>query len=161
MLILLEGVDGSGKTTLCNQLRKEKFVIKKPIDRIANFPYTSWSNLVAESAISKQDFIFDRSFISELVYRTTDKKEIGTMAFLDMCYILNYCKIILCETNTSFEDAMTRGEDNIIDRQVSNQIKQAYRTIVTMLNKFLYVPTFVYDWQHQTIDDVIKFINNE
>ena len=157
MLVILEGVDGSGKTTLCNQLKEKGIPTVTAVDRFSKFPYYEWLKLVYENTIS----VVDRSFITELVYRTVDGKNSGTMKLEDMCKILSSCKVILCETDTAFEDSMSRGEDNITDEKTSKQIQLTYRIITTMLSKFTSVKTFTYDWKHQTVDDVINFIYNE
>lgn len=157
MLVILEGVDGSGKTTLCNQLKEKCFIVESPVYRLEQFPYIRWFELSQKREIT----IVDRSFITELVYRTIDGKPTGKMTLSEMCDILQFCKIVLCETDSSFEDSMLRGEDNITDEKTSKQIQTAYRIIVTMLNKFASVKTFTYNWKHQTVDDVIKFIYKE
>ena len=157
MLILLEGVDGSGKTTLCNQLKEKGIPIVTAVDRLSKFPYYEWLKLVYENTVS----VVDRSFITELVYRTNDRKDVGTMTLEDMCKILPFCKVILCETDSAFEDSMLRGEDNITNKETSKQIQQVYQIITTMLSKFTEAKMFTYDWKHQTVDDVLKFIYKE
>lgn len=157
MLILLEGVDGAGKTTLCNQLREKGIPVVTAVDRLSKFPYYEWLKLVYENEVS----VVDRSFITELVYRIVDGKNVGTMKLDDMCKILSFCKIVLCETDSAFEDSMLRGEDNITSEKISKQIQLTYQIITTMLSKFASVKTFTYDWKHQTVDDVLKFIYKE
>lgn len=157
MLILLEGVDGSGKTTLCNQLKEKGFVCEAPIDRLERFSYAKWMELAKRRDVT----IVDRSFITELVYRTMDGKERGTMSLKKMCNVLPFCKIVLCETDTAFEDSILRGEDNITSKRISKQIQNVYQIITAMLSKFTSVKTFTYDWKHQTVNDVIKFIFEE
>ena len=56
---------------------------------------------------------------------------------------------------------MVRGEDNITNKETSKQIQQVYRIITSMLSKFTEAKTFTYDWKHQTVDDVLKFIYKE
>lgn len=157
MLVILEGVDGSGKTTLCNQLKEKGIPIVTSVGRFSKFPYCEWIKLVYENDVS----VVDRSFITELVYRTNDGKDVGTMTLEDMCKILPFCKIVLCETDSAFEDSMLRGEDNITNEKTSKQIQRTYQIITTMLSKFTSVKTFTYDWKHQTVDDVINFIYKE
>jgi hypothetical protein len=110
--------------------------------------------LGAENLVS----IVDRSFITELVYRIVDGKNVGTMRLDDMCKILSFCKIVLCETDTSFEDSMTRGEDNITNKEQAEQIKYVYSIITEMFCKFLKVPVYKYSWKNQSVEDVINFI---
>lgn len=157
MLVILEGVDGSGKTTLCNQLKEKGLIVEPPVGRLEHFPYSKWLALMAKRDIT----VVDRSFITELVYRTVDGKFPGTMNLAEMCGILEDSKIILCETDTAFEDSMVRGEDNITNKETSKQIQQVYQIITTMLSKFTEAKMFTYDWKHQTVDDVLKFIYKE
>ena len=157
MLIILEGVDGSGKTTLCNQLKQKGFIVKPPVDRLDKFPYRKWLKLSKKQDIT----IVDRSFITELVYRTIDGKPVGKMTLKEMCNVLRFCKIVLCETDSSFEDSMIRGEDNITSEKTSKLIQIIYQIITAMLSKFTPVKAFTYDWKHQTVDDVINFIYKE
>lgn len=157
VLILLEGVDGSGKTTLCNQLKEKGIPVVPPVNRLCKHPYYEWIKLGAENQVS----IVDRSFITELVYRIVDGKNAGTMRLDDMCKILSFCKIVLCETDTSFEDSMARGEDNVTDKEQAEQIRYIYDIITKMFLKFLKVPVYKYNWKHQTVDDVLKFIYKE
>lgn len=157
MLILLEGADGSGKTTLCKQLKEFGFAIEQPIDRLERFPYSKWSALTQKRDVT----VVDRSFITELVYRTIDGKPRGTMMFREMCDVLSACKIVLCETDSAFEDSMARGEDNITNKETSKQIQHIYQVITAMLSKFTNVKVFTYDWKHQTVKDVLNFIYKE
>lgn len=157
MLVILEGVDGSGKTTLCNQLKEKGFIVEPPVDRLEQFPYSKWFQLSQKRDIT----IVDRSFITELVYRTIDGKPTGKMTLKEMCDVLQFCKIVLCETDSAFEDSMLRGEDNITNEKTSKQIQRTYQIITTMLSKFTSVKTFTYDWKHQTVDEVINFIYKE
>ena len=78
-----------------------------------------------------------------------------------MCNVLRFCKIVLCETDSSFEDSMIRGEDNITSEKTSKLIQLIYQIITAMLSKFTSVKAFTYDWKHQTVDDVINFIYKE
>lgn len=153
MLILLEGADGSGKTTLCKQLKEFGFNVADPVDRADTNLYEQWLKL-----INKGDAIIDRSFITELVYRTVDGKETGDLNLEQMCYLLKYCKVILCETDSAFEDSIKRGEDNITDKETATKIKDAYKLILTMLSKFTKAEVFTYNWKKQKFNEVIKFI---
>lgn len=153
MLVLLEGADGSGKTTLCKQLKEFGFNVEVAVDRTDTNLYEQWLKL-----INKGDAIIDRSFITELVYRTVDGKETGDLNLEQMCYLLKYCKIILCDTDSAFEDSIKRGENNIVDKETATKIKDTYKLILTMLSKFTKAEVFTYNWKKQKFRDVINFI---
>ncbi len=153
MLILLEGADGSGKTTLCKQLKEFGFNVEPTVSRSETNQYEQWIKL-----INKGDAIIDRSFITDLVYRSVDDEKAGNITLEQMCYLLKYCKIILCDTDSAFEDSMKRGENNITDKETATKIKDAYKLILTMLGKFTKAEVFTYNWKKQKFNEVIKFI---
>lgn len=154
MLILLEGVDGSGKTTLCKQLHERGVKVERSIDRKEPFQHYKWLSIATKRGPS----IVDRSFLSELAYRLVDDEPVMKMSLENMLSVLKHCKIVFCDTDSAYEDSMKRGEDNITDRQKSERIRQTYRTLMSMLSKFADVKILTYDWKHQNVDDVIKFI---
>lgn len=158
MLIILEGVDGSGKTTLCSQL-EGLGATKISIDRGTKNQYGQYFYSRMKYEPTCDFLVTDRSFISDLVYRLEDGKDRDDMTLMEMCSLLkNDTKIILCETETSFEDAMLRGEDNITDKKRSENIKYLYNLVITMFGKFQNIPVYKYNWKKQNIDDVINFI---
>lgn len=153
MLIILEGADGSGKTTLANKLRKNNYtVIKDERHKHSAEDWRQWS-------ISKNLYILDRSFISDMVYRCLDGEH-GAINIMDIafCLINGNTKIILCETDTSFEDSMRRGEDNITDKKVSERIKQLYRDMIQMIQNFSTVKVLKYNWKQNQLAEVVSFI---
>lgn len=156
MIVILEGGDGAGKSTLCNQLQ-ELGAIKVDVKRNTKNHFEQWSKI--KQFYKDKLIVSDRSFITDLVYRLQDELNPDDMNLIQMCITLRYdVKIILCETDTSFEDGMIRGEDNITDRSQAENIKKLYNIITTMFSKFLNVPVYKYNWKKQNIDDVIKFI---
>lgn len=153
MIVLIEGPDGSGKTTLCNQLRFEGYVpINIPQDASQRGSY--WI-----AAFSTHIYISDRSYITDLVYRIHDGKPREGMSLQDMLTGLErHTKIILCESGTEYADSMARGEDNITEKADSDNIKQIYDIITSMFKIFADVPVMKYNWRTDDLDDVIKFI---
>lgn len=160
MIIILEGGDGSGKTTLAKQLVDAGADYIKLNRNIENM-YKEYSNMLIEYT---NDFVvLDRSFITDLVYRLNDDKQPDNMNLQQMLYVIQSRNVIIihCETDTSFEDSMKRGEDNITNKQDADAIKILYRVIIKMFEKYTNVPVFKYNWQKQKPIEVIKFINNE
>lgn len=157
MFIIIEGVDGSGKTTLCKQLRK---IGAKEINigQYSENQLTQYLTVANESIISNSLVICDRSFISDIVYRLADDRERSALDLVEMCCILRLSKIILCETDSAFEDSIVRGEFNITSEKKSKELAYLYNIITTMFKKFLDVPIMKYNWQKQHINDVLKFI---
>ena len=158
MLILVEGGDGSGKTTLCNQLKDLGYkVVYIPRNEGT---FDNWWRLARGSMRDGTTIICDRSFITDLVYRMLDD-DMPNINLQNMLYILRYSKIIYCETKTSFEDGMARGEDNIIDKNVAERIKQIYRLFLKMFEKFADVKVLKFDWQNMPFEHVTNFINQQ
>lgn len=78
MLYIVEGPDGAGKTTYCEKLRRVLGIKTTSImhhgsyrqaDDIVRFYHDPILRYVTQTTNEKGDLIFDRSWISELVYR--------------------------------------------------------------------------------------------
>lgn len=153
MIVLIEGVDGSGKTTLCNQLRFEGYIpINIPQDEAQYVEYVIHAN---DSLV----YISDRSFLSDLVYRLEDGKERTGMDLYSMSEIFNRnVKVIFCHSPTAYLDSMKRGEDNITSKPRSDAINHLYNIVYRMLKTFTNVPVMDYNWKSDKLSDVIKFI---
>ena len=160
MLIILEGGDGSGKTTLCKQL-VEAGAIANKIEYGCEDYFSKYNDLVMDEHYN----IVDRSFITDLVYRLNDNKERDVADLVGMALILDgtqpYPIIIHCETETSFEDGMKRGEDNITNKEDAECIKVIYNLICKMIKKFTPTKVFKYNWKVNNVNDVIRFINSK
>ena len=158
MLIIVEGGDGSGKSTLVQKLKTFNFKIEKPAALNNRHQFEYYERLALQSIYNEENVILDRSFISELVYRVFDKKK-PRLKLSEMFALLKYCKIILCETGTQFQDALKRGEDNITNEEDSIQIKMLYRHYISLMEQFENVPVLRYNWQKDKMIKVISFIN--
>lgn len=158
MIVFVEGVDGSGKTTLCRELAQKGYTVRKCIDREEPLQFGSWYNVVKNNR-AEQIIIFDRSLLSEVVYRLFDNKE-PCLELYDMLqlFCLTEVKLILCENGQSFENSIKRGELNITVKELSEQIQNTYRIFYNVIKKFTNWECFVYDWEVQNVSDVINFI---
>ena len=153
MIILIEGVDGSGKTTLVKELSDAGY--KTASIESSEKDFYDWCDLNMEDDI----VVTDRSFISDLVYRIVDGKERRGMDLYNMALLLDdKCKIVFCESGTEYDDSIKRGEDNIRDRYVSQRLKETYRTVKEMVRIFTSTEVFTYNWREMNLSDVIKFI---
>lgn len=153
MIVLIEGVDGSGKTTLCNQLRFEGYTpLSIQQDDVQYFNYKRYAS-------EKHVYICDRSFLSDLVYRLEDGKERQGMSLGLMLDILkNGVKVIFCHSDTAYIDSMKRGENNITSKCRNDGIDNLYNILYRMLKIFTDVPVIDYNWRKDNLSDVIKFI---
>lgn len=155
MLILIEGPDGSGKSSLVENLLKQDSNLQKGfVDRLGNISdeYIHYRN-------EKSTFLFDRSFITEMVYRLEDGKFVKSFDLFKLVSNLRgECKIVFCNNENAFYDAMTRGEDNITSKNRHERISLLYDDMYRILENYSDVPVMKYDWRNCTIDEVINFI---
>lgn len=160
MLILVEGVDGSGKSTLCKKLEEHGYSVyrdERDFDK-------NRLNIVMNLWSSPMKYVCDRSFMTDIVYRSLLGGQHGPVSFqqaikfLDQDYREDSCKIIYCKSSTSFEDSMKRGEDNIVTKDMSDAISQRYEFFIDICNEWLKTPVMIYNWRENTIQQVIKFI---
>jgi thymidylate kinase len=158
MLVLIEGIDGSGKSTLCKQLINNGFdnvVISDGVDEFVK--YKALKTMYKNSVL-----ILDRGFVTDLVYRSIDLAPRHGMNLQEIAAI---CKddvlIIHCKSDTAFEDSITRGEDNVTSKITSDKLSAAYDVAINILSIFSGIRTYVYNWKKNDVYDVIKFIRKE
>ena len=154
MIVLVEGVDGSGKTTLCSELRQYGYVFTEILQ--SDKQYGEYIKCARSDTVH----ICDRSFLSDLAYRLADGKSRRGMDLHSMMNILfeNGVKVIFCHTDSAYEDAMKRGEDDITSECVHNEINHIYNLIFRMLKIFTKTEVDDYNWKTDKLSDVIKFI---
>lgn len=156
MLVLIEGVDGTGKTTLLKELLDRGFCCK----RTFRYGNKDSAQFYDEAFTSKHKIvILDRSFISDMMYRMVDDLCAEDLTMSEAAKVLDgNVKIIHCVNDNHYEDAMERGEDNITDQSLSNKIAFIYEIFMTYFNKYTNAKVFKYDYHCNTVDDVVKFI---
>lgn len=157
MIVILEGVDGSGKTTLCKQLM-EKGYKQLCVAGGGEGEFYAWRR--AKEHFVESVAISDRSFITDIAYRLYDFKPRRCMCLESMLETLKHdVKIVFLESGTEYTDSIQRGENNITTKYANTKIKQNYRIIADILEMFSSVPIMRYDWRIQDVTDVINFIN--
>lgn len=154
MLIFIEGNEGTGKTTLIEELVKKMpaVVVKYPKEVKNTY------ELIKNLNLSKQTVIFDRSFITDLAYRMWDKKP-GQMTLSEITTILNWdIRIIFCHHKNAYENSIKRGEDFITDETTHKLIEDNFFRVKSLINSFTNAKTFDYNYEYQNVEDVIDFI---
>ena len=158
MIILIEGADGSGKSTLVNQLNVRGYFTFSIDDKSKPSEEYRWKAIIA--SCEDNVAICDRcSFISDLVYRICDGKPRRGIDLYKIASIMrNDVAIVHCKTDSAFEDAMLRGEDNIVNSDSHNELEKCYDMILEMFRIFSGTDIFEYNWKKQNVSDVINFI---
>jgi len=167
MIVFVEGVDGSGKTTLVNKLVTTYGYERLPLPprhKLKTLENSEWKMLFAHiNNCPDKDkiYICDRSVLTEIVYRLTTSPE---KSFIDNHLLIKLLStpisFIYCHTKTSFEDAKKRGETNITDEKLHNRITNGYIIAFDFITKFTNVSVFNYNWQFGNEERVVNFINN-
>lgn len=151
-MILVEGADGSGKTTLIQQLNKywPSVRIEKGCE--------SALQLQCEFAQSTAPIILDRSFITDIVYRLVFGGETDGMNIYDIANLLRKSVVIYCKTKTQYDDAVNRGEDVVTDLATSRKISKYYDAVMTFINTRTNTFVIDYDWHTDDVEELAKNI---
>lgn len=146
MLILLEGADGTGKTTLYNILRDIfgfNFIKGLPRDDDGHFLW--WKKKIESPYV----YFIERGFISELVYRPI-KDDANPNITLEE--IGNLCSrnlfIIFCKNKNAYENIKLRGDDYITNEKEHKQVVQRYEQVFDTLNWF--TNCWLYEYNYET-----------
>lgn len=156
MLIIVEGPDGSGKTTLCDSLKNAGYTVFRRIKSDKNFTYTEFKELQR----SRKLYLLDRAILTPWAYRLLDGKRLNSddFSFIEAIALLRDSPVIYCNTDKSYEYSMRRGEDNITSEIAAKELRQIYEYIVKTLLLYNVTTVFKYDFEKQSVEDVINFI---
>lgn len=153
MIVLVEGRDGSGKSTLCDELYKSGVTVIK-VPRHNNYCFEDLFEYG-----KKHTLVCDRSFITDIVYRIFDG-EPTELSLSDMAKLLEDSKvrIVYCYTPNDYVNSINRGEDNIISEEDSDNILNIYETIIKLIQVTVGIPIMEYNWTKNKVQEVIDFI---
>lgn len=136
MLVIFEGADGSGKSCLIKKMLElnSSYVQVESPSRTSPTLVQDWERI---KELSKtQTVLVDRSCLTELVYRSVLKDHSLNMSIAEILNSIDTPNtvIVYCESNTSFEDSMTRGEDYITDSDVHKLLQYNYGQLMELLS---------------------------
>lgn len=158
MLVILEGADGSGKTTLAEQLRNKGYTVFK----FARGDNPSYKTML-KFALDKDVYVLDRMFVTSWVYRILDGQPLDKTDFRwdDMFTLLNISKFIYCKTEKQFERSMERGEDNITSVEKAVKLRSIYDFVFATIKLYNISTAITYDWTNDKLNKVLKFIGEQ
>ena len=155
MIIMVEGNEGTGKTTLINEISKSfpSIIVKYPKEVKNVFPF------LQQLAQLSHNIILDRSMITDLAYRMWDHKP-GQMTLEEIGKVLEWknLKIIYCENDRAFENSIERGEDFITTKELHAQIDSNFRKVFALIEAFSNAKVLHYDYDYNDVDEVIDFL---
>ena len=156
MLVIIEGVDGTGKSTLCKQLSTKGYTVIRKNRRDKNFTFGEFTFL----QLAKEKYAIDRALLTPWAYRLLDGKQLDSDDFSlkEIITLLKDSPIIYCNCPNAFTYSIKRGETNINTIAKSNELRQIYDFIIGTLQLYNAATIFEYDFEKQTVDDVINFI---
>ena len=161
MIILLEGPDGAGKSTLYERLQHDfdgEFI--KGIWYTRANQYDWWKAHMTSDTV----YFIDRGFISELVYRPIKRdrkanislREIGSLCTDDLF-------VVYCTNKNAYDKMLERGDNYITSSAEHESITVRYTEVMNTIEMFTNSQIFNYDYEYtdyNTLLNAIKaFIN--
>lgn len=151
MIIILEGPDGGGKSTLAAQLSRQT---KYPIARYS-YPKTAeekeqMMQMYVQAIKEAKNVIFDRSWYSELVYgpvmRNGHVLSYPQMYALEEMLAKKGAVLIYCTASPEvlWRRCMARGEDYVTDQETFIGICKAYDELMSVPH---HIPVVKYEYK--------------
>lgn len=153
MVIYLEGPDGSGKTSLTQQIEYQCKLLSIPCTLAEPSINTNPSkpNRISKEKLMlalyemlndyKRVYILDRGPISDCIYRLFDNYE-PVASLLDIANILSLYKdnllLIYCNNSSAERYMLERGDDNKVAIEKHHKISYAYDMIMNLLWKYIW-----------------------
>ncbi len=155
MIVYIEGVDGSGKSTIAKSITehliKERFVVHPNAEKMMvthpwRFDRINREQLidrVTSRLLSDEVFIVDRGELSDIIYRTFDFEKYQALMTLKeyhelyQRHAMSYI-IIHCDTNRSEELMLARGEDNKISIVEHQKLRYLFNQIMPLFGAIKY-----------------------
>lgn len=157
MITYIEGVDGSGKSTLVKKLKDKYGAVQVELPGRNYEEWRQWCNKNCTFRKEKEAFIADRSLISEIVYRMEDFEKTFLTKELIQKFLVG-AQFIYCKSESSMTDALGRGDNNIKSYEQHMTRSNLYDGIFYMLKNVYNVQVITYDWHSKKLDKVLKFI---
>lgn len=152
MVIIIEGADGSGKSSLARTLHRQTNWLlihrSQPKDKQdKQRMMDEYLDLIWKG----EDVIFDRSWYSEMVYGPIMRDEsvisYEQMHTLEIALTLHGALIIYCEDDLDilWERCQERGEDYVTSKETLKQVCDGYERLFKKTTH--YIPIVTYNWR--------------
>jgi hypothetical protein len=155
MVIYIEGVDGSGKSTFAKAitefLKKEQFTVHPNAEKaMVTHPWrldrTNKNDLLFNlraRLLSPDIFIVDRGELSDIIYRTFDYEKYSALMTLAEYYehwrrFSDQYIIVHCDTHRSEELMLARGEDNQVSIVEHQRLRFLFNQVMPLFNAIKY-----------------------
>ena len=152
MILIIEGPDGSGKTTLANQLKNQTgYTLLHRTQPKSAEDKARMMDEYTQMLKAGKNCIMDRSWYSELVYgpvmRDKSVLTFPQMYELERLASKNGALIIYCTApeNILWKCCQRRGEDYITDRDTFHEICVGFDQLMHSVPHLIPVTTYVYE----------------
>ena len=151
MIIILEGPDGAGKTTLANKLRQQTgFMILHRSQPKTEEDKRRMMDEYVQVLKSGKSCILDRCCYSEMVYgpvmRDDSVISYPQMYVLEQILAKHGGLVIHCTGSLQdlWKRCTTRGEDYIVDKETFTKIYNGYNVLMSQVPHLIPVVTYEY-----------------
>ena len=153
-LFIVEGADGTGKTTLFNNLVKQGVQPLPAIPRYNDHNDDILQMYVNLVKTTKYDYIMDRSIFSDIVYRYVLGGTVTFSRLERLLRMLSSCDttIIHCVNENYFVKSTERGEDFVTDEVTAKKIFETYELLMFIIKNYSTIAVERYDYN----DDISK-----
>lgn len=165
MIVLVEGPDGAGKTTLINDLvnyskyKTIKCISTTGVPRDWPDQYRLWYELFTSmnTIVKDRIYLIDRCFLSEIIYRTVMSDKKPNIRLSDLTKLLEKADaIIYCNHDKAYDFAKKRGETYVTNETMHKQISHGYDIMMKVIDNFTNVEIINYDLTYKSIVDVYE-----
>lgn len=165
MIIIVEGVDGVGKTTIAKELSEQLrlFYIKESyIDN----EYAKKTRVVdvLENILLDNNVIYDRTtLIDDIVYNFLNNKESDLSKYIDVIdTLLSHCILVHLELDEDIrKERFDKRGDEYITNDMIEKISENYNKLYDMFEKAHIYKIRLSGYLHVDIHKIIETIKND